>query len=137
VAEQIRGYPGSTIFPKEMRLMTPFYRTIRALRDSLVEVRGSPTLPAKQVQHIEASIAHVAAVLSNSDGDHPLTCMYSDDDEQQNSRRTQKTETSDTNTNASRSLRTELAEIRGNKPKPPPATASELAWSLIRSRGTR
>jgi hypothetical protein len=114
--------------------MTPLYKTIRALRDALVEVRSSPVLPAAQADHVSAAIHHVAAVLANSDADHPLTCMdSSDDDGQQNSRRTRKTEHVDTNTPMGvRSLRDDMAEMRSKKPKPLPATAEQIAWSLLR-----
>jgi hypothetical protein len=115
---------------------SPVLETLRHLRSALIEVRGSPVLPARQVKHIQASIGHIEAITNGDDTTHPLTCVDSsnddDDGQQQNSRRTEHV---DTNTPIrSRDLRADIAAMRRGKPKPPPATADEIAWALLRSK---
>jgi hypothetical protein len=114
---------------KDGRMNTATKQTVRALREALSEIRDGQVLGANRKAHLSRAITHITHVASDL-ADDKLPSV--------DSVRGRKTETVDTNTPmGARSLRAELAAMKRNKQKRPPATAEEIWWEARRIKGTR
>jgi hypothetical protein len=90
---------------------------LRLLRETLAEVRDGQTLKQAHRERLNIAIAHISAILDDAD---PADI--------------QGVEQKPTGTTGTRSLRAELVAMKRNKPKPPPATAEQIAWEVVRLR---